>query len=103
MLELENPREWGYAIRINSNYLPNVNWRKIFWRLANDNKSMQTLGIIGANKSRNLLQLWVIGNIKNAWLKFDLYKLWNIKVVPPNNKLKSLQDKRHAHDILGSA
>lgn len=50
-----------------------------------------------------MAQLWAIGTIENAWLKFGLYKSWNIKVTLPNNKLKDLQDKLLAHGILGSA
>lgn len=38
--------------------------------------------------------------IKNTWLGFGLYKLWNIKVILPNNELKNLQDKLHTYAIL---
>lgn len=101
--QLENPQGWGYAVRINSNYLPNVDWGRTFWRPANANKTMQTLGITGADESRGVAQLWAIGTIENAWLEFGLYKSWNIKVTLPNNELKDLQDKLRAHGILGSA
>ena len=64
--ELEYPQGWSNAVKINSNYLPNIDWGRTFWRPVNSNKTMQTLGIIGANESRGVAQLWIIGTIKNA-------------------------------------
>ena len=64
---------------------------------------MQTLGITGADKFYSVAQLWAISTIKNAWLEFGLYKLWNIKVILTNDKLKDFQDKLRAYSILGFA
>ena len=101
-LKLENPQRWVYVVRINSNYLPNIDWGRNFWCPANANKTMQTLGITGTDKSRSVAQLWAISAINNAWLEFGLYKSWNIKVTLPNNKLKDFQDKLCTYGILGS-
>lgn len=64
---------------------------------------MQTLGITTTNKSRCVAQFQPIGIIENIQLGFGLYKSTDVKVTLLNDKLKDLQNKLCAYNILESA
>lgn len=60
------------------------------------------LGLSGGYKAQGAHQLWVVGTLQYATLRFNSFQSWNAKVISKDTEMRALKGRLQVHGILGS-
>lgn len=95
-------KSFGDVIRRHSNFLPNLEWKRTFWRSTNAKSTTHILGIEAKDGTKGPAHLWAIGAIgKWPGLCDQKFPGWNLKILLPSEDTKSLVASLRAHGVLG--
>lgn len=89
-------------LQTSSTLLENLHWTKTFWQPTKADETTHVLGLNWNDGARGPNQLWVVGALQYATLRFNNFKSWNIKVIPKDADMTMLKRKLQTRGILGN-
>lgn len=93
---------WGGVVRRSSNYLPNFDFGRTFWRPSNEDKTCHVLGVTAKDGTKGPAHLWMIGSIVQ-WPNLMTHgkQPWNLRVTLPQKDVDSLVSFLQTDGVIG--
>ena len=86
-----------------SNFVPNFEWKRTFWKNQTDAKTTYILASKGKKSVQRPTQLWVMGKIDQAYLGFAedaSFQTWTLKLILDPNQQSIVEAGLRNHGLF---